>query len=336
MDSLQFHTIISEIQKTLKSLETVESVEPVEPFSYLFNKKESDELVQTCYLLLKDYIFQYPLSVSNPKFHENMCLHIYDLLCEQIQPLLPPENDYEADINIIIQKACKLFYTHVIPRRSFKRTFIRSHIEKKGLIERIEKLQGKPQHEQRTPEWYEFRSNVLTASNAWKAFGSDAAQNQLIYEKCMPIDIDKYNTVNIQSPLHWGQKYEPVSILLYESQYNTRIKDYGCLPHDKYSFLAASPDGINESHDSPRYGRMLEIKNVVNREITGIPKLEYWIQMQLQMETCDLNECDFLETRFHEYEDENEFLADGSFTETEAKDPKGIILYFMKEGKPLL
>jgi hypothetical protein len=42
---------------------------------------------------------------------------------------------------------------------------------------------------------------------------------------------------------------------------------------------------------------MLEIKNVVSREITGIPKPEYYVQMQLQMEVCDLEECDFLETK---------------------------------------
>ena len=46
---------------------------------------------------------------------------------------------------------------------------------------------------------------------------------------------------------------------------------------------------------------MLEVKNIYNREIRGIPKEEYWIQMQIQMETCDLDICDFLETRFLEY-----------------------------------
>ena len=35
-------------------------------------------------------------------------------------------------------------------------------------------------------------------------------------------------------------------------------------------------------------------------KLDGIPKKEYWIQMQLQMEVCDLDECDFLETRFIE------------------------------------
>ena len=71
---------------------------------------------------------------------------------------------------------------------------------------------------------------------------------------------------------------------------------------------------------------MLEIKNIVNREITGIPKKEYWVQMQLQMEVCNLPECDFLETRFKEYEDERgAFLKDGGF---DCSKIKGIIICF--------
>ena len=150
----------------------------------------------------------------------------------------------------------------------------------------------------------------------------------------MPSDSEKEDdsgnvkVVNVETTLHWGQKYEPLSVLIYEHMYNTTIEDFGCIKHDKHTFLGASPDGINVESSSPRYGRMLEIKNIVNREITGIPKLEYWVQMQLQMETCRLEECDFLETRFKEYEDETSYLND---TEIEYK---GIILYFSKEGKP--
>jgi hypothetical protein len=54
---------------------------------------------------------------------------------------------------------------------------------------------------------------------------------------------------------------------------------------------------------------MIEVKNIVNREITHIPKEEHWIQMQIQMETCDLNECDFIETRFREFDTEDDFYA---------------------------
>jgi hypothetical protein len=76
---------------------------------------------------------------------------------------------------------------------------------------------------------------------------------------------------------------------------------------------------------------MLEIKNIVNREIDGVPKLEYWVQMQLQMETCDLDECDFVETRFIEYENETAFNEDDS----DSVEYKGLIMYFTHDGRPI-
>ena len=137
-----------------------------------------------------------------------------------------------------------------------------------------------------------------------------------------------YKNASIDSPLHWGQKYEPISIEFYKKLYNTEITDFGCIKHPQYPFIGASPDGINTDPTNLRYGRMLEIKNIVNREINGIPKTEYWIQMQLQMETCDLNECDFLETKFVEYESYNDFIQDGNFTHTNDGKSKGIMILF--------
>jgi hypothetical protein len=134
--------------------------------------------------------------------------------------------------------------------------------------------------------------------------------------------------------MHWGQKYEPLSIMWYENKYKTQITDFGCIPHDKYKFIGASPDGINTDINNDRYGRMLEIKNIVNRDITGIPKMEYWIQMQFQMEVCKLNECDFLETRFIEYDDEESFINDGTFNLSSNNEIKGVIIYFIKNEKP--
>jgi hypothetical protein len=77
---------------------------------------------------------------------------------------------------------------------------------------------------------------------------------------------------------------------------------------------------------------MLEIKNVVSRKINGIPKKEYWIQMQIQMEVCDLNECDFLETNFKEYKNEDEFNNDGDFTNSSENKQKGIIMLFINNN----
>jgi hypothetical protein len=85
---------------------------------------------------------------------------------------------------------------------------------------------------------------------------------------------------------------------------------------------------------------MLEIKNVVTRDINGIPKKEYWVQMQLQMEVCQLDECDFLETKFIEYDTEADFqkdTANESFCVSKDGQIKGIILYFheISKGSPL-
>ena len=72
---------------------------------------------------------------------------------------------------------------------------------------------------------------------------------------------------------------------------------------------------------------MIEIKNVVSREITGIPKKDYYIQMQLQMEVCDLDECDFVETKFTEYDYEEDYLNDVSDKK------KGVICVFIKNNE---
>jgi hypothetical protein len=51
--------------------------------------------------------------------------------------------------------------------------------------------------------------------------------------------------------------------------------------------------------------------------------------MQLQMEVCDLDECDFLETKFIEYPDSSSYINDTS------DKLKGIIIHFhTKEGSP--
>ena len=150
----------------------------------------------------------------------------------------------------------------------------------------------------------------------------------------LPPALQQQQHVSLNSPLHWGQRYEPVTVQLYESRNHTKLGEFGCIQHDTYSFIGASPDGINVDPTSQLYGRMVEIKNIVNRDITGIPKEEYWIQTQIQMEVCDINETDFVETRIKEYDDEESFLADSpidspnSRNYTENKQEKGIIIWF--------
>jgi putative phage-type endonuclease len=196
---------------------------------------------------------------------------------------------------------------------------------------KIQFLKSIKQPVQKSKEWYESRHNLITASNLYKALSSEANINSLIYEKCKPFNsADDRSTgyTNTMSPMHWGTKYEALTVALYELKNNTSIDEFGCIPHSKYPFIGASPDGINADLSSPLFGRMLEIKNIVNREIDGIPSEAYWTQMQIQMETCGLDECDFAETRFKEYSSEQEFWEDD--TKDISQGEKGLVLYFVR------
>ena len=338
-----------------------------ESYTSIFTEDSRYELIEYIIELINDYVEENTNIIADPDFDDIIYEDISDIIYEQYENYLYPEyyftyNDTVQDeLNEIIDFAFDIFYICFIPERSLdinttnNTNTSNTTKNKEDITKIITYLKSKPQPEQRTNEWYEIRHNLITASNAYKAFESDAMKNQLIYEKCQPIksvstgssDAQYQNKqVNINSPFHWGQKYEPVSVMIYEYIHNTKVGDFGCIKHDKYSFLGASPDGINIDPNNEKYGVMLEIKNIVNREITGIPKKEYWVQTQLQMETCNLDECDFLETRFIEYENENAFLMDTHepsdshddnqpIEKTTKDEYKGIIMYFAnKEGNP--
>jgi len=302
----------------------------------VFTVNEELALVETASTLINDLLDTEPMLYIQPYFHEYVIIEVTELIMDQLAEAIT--YDIEDDVTLCVEQAMKLFYTRIAPKRSFSKTFIRTKPNIAKLKEKITYLQNIPQPEQRTTEWYNFRYKFLTASSIWKAFISESTRNQLIFDKCKPLNVEKYSHTSLDSPMHWGHKYEPVSVILYELLYKTHVSDFGCIPHKTLGFLAASPDGINTSETSDRYGRMLEIKNIVNRDIDGIPKMEYWIQMQLQMEVCNLNECDFLETRFKEYADEDAYLldtdSDTDINKTQDGQQKGMMIQFMSNGQP--
>ena len=330
-----------------------------------FTDDDSLELYNTCLYLMEEFIKNNPKLITEPDFEDIFEDNINELMYAQFEDDIFFNDDAEDELDDIILEAMDAFFDDFMPIRSYEDARILVEPDFDYIGEQLTLLRSKPQPAQRTPEWYQFRHNLITASNAYKAFDSQATKNQLIYEKCQPLtsvqssnvnldsDIiltEEVKMVNVNSTLHWGQKYEPLSVKVYEHIYETGVEDFGCIQDEEYAFLGASPDGINTYINSTRYGRMLEIKNIVNREIDGIPKKEYWIQMQLQMKVCDLDECDFLETRFVEYADQNAFKEDINEDEIYEDDDgkefvnvclskdlkhKGIILYFhTKESKP--
>jgi putative phage-type endonuclease len=312
-----------------------------------FTSSDEMEIVESTLEDMYEYIEDNPNAICDTDFHDVITEYIQDLLNVYFENLYFDRSEYyfKDEIKIIIDKSFELFY-NMYPRRSYPNTLVLHKPDTNEIQEKIKKIKKKDQPSQRTSEWYTYRHNLITASNAYKVFENESSRNQLIYEKCVPPYIPNsnpensevsYTQVNVNSALHWGQKYEPISVMVYEHLYKTTVGDFGCIQHDTYGFIGASPDGINVDATSPIYGRMLEIKNPVSREIDGVPKKEYWVQMQQQMEVCDLDECDFLETKFTEYVNEDEFNKDGEFTETSTDgNMKGIIMYFSnKYGNPV-
>jgi putative phage-type endonuclease len=309
----------------------------IEPENEINNNLE--QLMESCFELIEHYIITNPTAISEPDFEEDLIDELEEIMVEYLDNNVTDKEMEELEE--IVEYAVEHYFKWAYPPRSYEDSIILAWPDIETIQPKLDYLISKPQPAQRTIEWYQTRHNLLTASNAYKAFESQTVQNQLIYEKCQPLITKERlesatpQQVNVNTTLHWGQKYEPLSVLIYEDMYNTKVGDFGCIPHDTYKFIGASPDGINIDQTSPRFGRMLEIKNIVNREIDGIPKKEYWIQMQMQMETCDLEECDFLETKFEEYQTSEEFLNDGQFAITQKNQRKGVIMYFSKnDGNP--
>jgi len=307
-------------------------------FDYLIKKFNIGSLldltnkeIETNYSLFLLSIIDYMLDYINSELLQIMYCDLYEEIYTAHHDLLVVQyiennllsklfnigvNEAEKLLCLTIKLCQNIVFKFYIPRRSYKKTYVKTCNMNKNsrnfykIKTQLTYLHNIPQPEQRSDEWYIFRNSALTASNIYKIFISDYSQSQLIIEKSEPIDLNKFKNTNLNSPMHWGQKFERVSILYYEFINNTTVSEFGCVKHNKYSYIAASPDGIVCDENSPLYGRMLEIKNVVSREIDGIPMPAYWIQMQLQMEVCNLNECDFLETKFSEYLSQEDYLDD--------------------------
>ena len=298
-----------------------------EPFWEQIKSYEMD-LIETSGHLIDEYIEANIIDYYKKNFEDDVINHVFGILNIQLGHLF--DDNIEDRLVKIIYKAMNKYYRFIMPIRAFKKTFIHKTPNKSSTTKKIKYIRSKPQPEQKTEEWYKFRYQLITASNAYKVLGTKSKINELICEKCKPLHLNPPGQIpSTETAFHHGIRYEPLSVMYYEYTYKTTIEDFGCIQHDVYKCLGASPDGINVDSNSELYGRMLEIKNPVSRTITGEPENEYWMQMQLQMEVCNLNYCDFLETKFEQYEDKIAFDLDGSFNITNEGLYKGVILHFI-------
>ena len=261
---------------------------------------------------IDDYVKTHPLEYASPTFHADLVAEVTETIFEAtVHSDLCDETDQNhQEITVMVQSIAQFYFQHagIFPVRSFPPDAPLTEMPLRGtdadLQRHFQQLNSLPQPAQRTPEWYAFRHNLLTASNIYMALGTTAQRNRLICEKCKPLVVPTTREApNTQSATHWGQKYEQVTTMIYESMFpgNHVDTEFGCIQHPEHAFLGASPDGIVTS--GPRVGHMVEIKNTVSRVIADTPIMSHWVQCQVQMETCNLDYCDYIQTSIAEIDE---------------------------------
>ena len=172
---------------------------------------------------------------------------------------------------------------------------------------------------QRSEQWFLKRDGAITASDG------GCVVNENHYElpyKFILKKLGKAPFVNNEHCYH-GKKYESIATMVYEYRCNVKVEEFGLVIHPKYSFLAASPDGIvglykaDRKHLTQYTGRMVEIKCPVTRKIKTEGNIKgdicpdyYWVQVQLQLECCNLDECDFWQCEITQYQTRQDFIDD--------------------------
>jgi putative phage-type endonuclease len=225
---------------------------------------------------------------------------------------------------------------------------INDDVSKPEIIRRqkqFDKLNSIKYPEQRSPEWFAQRDGKITASDA------GVVLNENKYEQPYRMIVKKTRETFQNNPATYhGKKYEDIAKLIYEYRMNVQIHEFGMCEHPYIGCLGASPDGIvtpykNDGiHLTELVGRMLEIKVPLMRQIQktgeikgGICPIYYWDQVQLQLECCDLDECDFWQCTLEEYSNWDMFLADTCksepFRSKTTSFEKGVIIQLLPQEK---
>ena len=182
---------------------------------------------------------------------------------------------------------------------------------------------------QRSDEWYAIRNNKITASDGGCILGLNHFEpvSKFILKKISD------STFESNESCFWGNKYENIAKLIYEEMNECTVFDLGLIEHSTYQFIGASPDGIvGIAKDPNNVGKLIEIKCPLSRKIkksgniigSQVP-IYYWIQVQLQLECCNLNSCDFFQCCIKEYNDEYEYLLDECAV-------KGVLIHLIKQS----
>lgn len=152
------------------------------------------------------------------------------------------------------------------------------------------RLLKREQWVQRTPEWYEARRDLITASEAASALGVKPFKSyrgdpreELMRKKVGNEPLENMFVTH-------GQKYEDAARDWAAAALGETVEEVGLVRHETLPWLGASPDGVTHR------GRLMEIKCPMKRAIQpGVVPSHYWPQVQVQMECCDIDETIFVQ-----------------------------------------
>lgn len=253
---------------------------------------------------------------------------VYKYLENEIIPKMNNTNDL---VNYIIDN---IFNNLVISMDSnLTKEYIKNRLSKiENYKKQLKIIKDIPVIIQRSDEWFSVRKNLITSSDMAQALnkGKFGSQKEFLIKKINNLVENNNTYIQSDNPaLLWGVKYEEVANKLYMKRNRVNVFEFGLIKHPNIDFFGASPDGISE------LGIMLEIKCPFKRKIDGSIPEQYWMQIQGQLEVCNLEECDYLECKLRQYKNEDEFLSDShtDYILTKDLNEKGIMIEYKKDGE---
>lgn len=171
-----------------------------------------------------------------------------------------------------------------------------------ALHEKLRAILTQDRPRQHTPEWFDMRMHMLTASNVASYLGMNKYCNRKRFLKRLYDDLNRPpQASHTPSPnrgfpaCQWGSKHEAEAAILYQLVTGNQCypDDLGLVIHPQHRYLGASPDRV--LFDRPV---LIEIKAPYRRVIVPaeIPTM-YVPQVQAQLQVCDMDECHFVQFR---------------------------------------
>ena len=160
--------------------------------------------------------------------------------------------------------------------------------------------------EQRSPEWFAQRAQLITASEAAYALGISKYKtvDEYVHDKVLALS-GAEPTFKGNKFTEWGTRNESIAKIELENDIDRLIVEAELTVHPEHSWLGASPDGsVDDStgieikcpyaDEFSSLERSAELLSKCKEKLFTIAeKPDYWIQTQIQMACCGFDQVIF-------------------------------------------